>query len=303
MSNPESSVPEVRNFLRYLELERCLARNTVASYGLDLRVFFRYLETRTIDFAAVTRVIVMDFLLDQKANGKTASTLYRRVATLKSFYGYLEEEGRLKTSPLAMVDSPKRWTVLPSVLSIRDMDTLLNKLAKKRDEYSIRDVAVLELLYSSGLRISELISLKLSDIRFKLGILSCTGKGGKERVVPISKTALDRIDRYIRLVRRKFADASGGRIAEELFLTRRGRGFSRYGMWKIISSRIFAGLGKKDHPHTIRHSFATHLLSAGADLRVIQELLGHSDIATTQIYTHVDKNRLKSVHSKFHPRG
>jgi integrase/recombinase XerD len=216
------------------------------------------------------------------------------------FFRYLQREGLLARNVTEVMESPRLWKMLPSTLSYREVERLLETpggLAR----YALRDRALLEMLYATGLRVSELANLTLDEIHFDSGYVRCTGKGNKVRIVPFGESARQHVERYLREARDQFKPEVGNR---SVFLTYRGAKFSRQGLWKLIRRLARqAGITRKVSPHTLRHSFASHLLANGAPLRVIQEMLGHADIATTQIYTHVDQNRLKSIHAQFHPRG
>jgi integrase/recombinase XerD len=288
-------------FLDYLSLERGLSANTRAAYADDLTRFLDFLRGRSLrSLSAVTRKHILDFLMAEKARGQASRSLARRLVAIKVFLRYLHQEGLLDANAAEDMESPRLWKVLPDTLTLKEVDALLNAPGKT-NRYAERDRAILETLYGTGLRVSELAGLNLADIRFDDGYLRCLGKGNKERVVPLGRSAQDRIIKYRDAVRPRL-DRSGD--GKPLFLTVRGRRFSRKSLWKMIKQYARqAGIAKNIKPHTLRHSFATHLLANGAPLRVIQEMLGHADIATTQVYTHVDSSRLKGVHAKFHPRA
>ncbi len=293
----------LESFLNHLRCELRLADNTVAAYGLDLRLFLEHLAAEGTQVLAAQPREVMDFLMRMKVDRKKASTVYRRLAAVKAFYRFLQSEGREGGyQAVAAMEVPRRQSMLPGVLSVKEMETLLSSLARGRDALAVRDAAIFEMLYASGMRISELIGLRPGDVSPKLGIVTVHGKGGRQRIVPVGRPALASLEKYLKKTRPGQAACAAAPPAA-LFLTRRGAAFTRQGLWRVIVQRIQTALGRRVNPHMIRHSFATHLLSAGADLRVIQELLGHADISTTQIYTHVDSDRLKAVHARFHPRG
>ncbi|MBN1676776.1 MAG: site-specific tyrosine recombinase XerD [Kiritimatiellae bacterium] len=287
-------------FLDYLSFERGLSPNTRAAYANDLRRFVAYLESRGLDsFNSVSRRHILDFLLRERDRGLSANSVSRLLVAVKMFFRYLEQESLLTRNIADSMESPRLWKVLPTVLSYRETERLLNAPLSS-DPYGLRDRAVLELFYATGLRVSEIANLRLEDVHVGEGYVRCLGKGGKERVVPVGGTARGWVERYIREARGAFV-----RKADEdaLFLTYRGRRFSRKGLWHMFKTYARkAGITKDISPHTLRHSFASHLLSNGAPLRVIQEMLGHADIATTQIYTHVDEGRLLAAHRQFHPR-
>lgn len=288
-------------FLDHLALERGLSANTRAAYASDLRGFLRFLQARRVSaINAVTRAHLTDFLLDGREQGLRTPTLARRLAAIKVFFRYLQQEGLLAANLAETMDSPRLWKTLPDVLTVREVDRLLAQ-PDIRKPRGLRDRAMLEVLYGCGLRISELVRLRLDDVRFDEGYLRCLGKGRKERLVPFGESARGWLRRYLAEARPALAR---GADVPDLFLGARGRPLDRRWLWRCIRRwAALAGLEKNVHPHTLRHSFASHLLANEAPLRVIQEMLGHADIATTQIYTHVDGARLKSIHERFHPRA
>lgn len=292
----------IERFMDYLSFERGLSVNTRSAYRGDLSVFSAFLRKRGRDsFNDVSRKDVLDFLMAEKARNIGVSSISRRLVAVKMFFAYLQQEGLLGSNVTEAMESPKLWKTLPGVLSPKEVEQLLAAPAGA-GRIAVRDKALLELLYATGLRVSEIAGLDLKDIHFDSGYLRCTGKGSKVRIVPFGDKARLYLERYIDSVRPLFV--KDGCRCDRLFLTYRGKGFSRKGLWKIIRSyAVKAGIGSRVSPHTLRHSFASHMLANGAPLRVVQEMLGHADIATTQIYTHTDGSRLRSVHSKFHPRG
>ena len=293
--------PVIGQFLDYIVLECGLADNTRKAYGADLESFHQYMQARGLQsFNAVQRKDVLDYLTAEKERGMSVNSISRRLVTLKVFLRYLEREGLLSGNVTEVMDSPKLWKLLPSTLSTKEVDRLLSAPVGAKPEV-LRDRALLELLYATGLRVSEVAGLSLEDVHMDSGYVRCVGKGNKTRIVPFGQGARIHLQRYIGDARPSFQKE---RPSSHVFLTYRGRGFSRKGIWKLIKTYSRrAGISKNVTPHTLRHSFASHLLANGAPLRVIQEMLGHADISTTQIYTHVDQNRLKSVHSQFHPRA
>lgn len=291
----------IDQFLDYLSLERGLSPNTRAAYAADLRKFARFLDVRKIStLNAVTRTHLLDFLIGEKEKGLGANSVSRLFVAVKVWLRYLQQENLLAQNVAEAMDSPRLWKVLPATLSSAEVERLLAAPAGDKPA-AVRDRALLEVFYATGLRVSELCRLTLDDLHFDAGYLRCVGKGRKERVVPFSEKSGKILSGYIERERPALLrDAS----AREVFLTRRGRPFDRRGIWKMIKRYARqAGIAKTIGPHTLRHSFASHLLQNGAPLRVIQEMLGHADIATTQIYTHVDPARLKSIHERFHPRA
>ncbi len=291
----------IKEFIDYLSVERGLAENTLLSYRRDLTKFAKYLKARGIDSVErIGKVDITSFLISEKDKGLSSNSAARAFAAIKVFYKYLVSERNIKENVASLVDAPKLWKHLPEALNLADVEKLLGAPSAKQ-WMGIRDRACLELMYATGLRVSEMINLRVQDVNLEFGFVKCVGKGGKERIVPLGKHAKDAILKYLDRVRPKLA--RGGVTDARIFLTRLGRGMSRQQFWKTIKRYAVSARIKKDiTPHTLRHSFATHLLEHGADLRVVQEMLGHADISTTQIYTHIDKERLKSIHHKYHPR-
>lgn len=287
-------------FLDYVALERGLSENTRAAYSHDLHVFLDFLQSRKVgSINAVKRRHVLDFLMAEKDRGLSTNSISRRLVAIKVFFRYLQQENLLRGNVTDTMDSPRLWKVLPGTLTYREVERLL--AAPARGALAVRDKALIETLYATGLRVSELARLTLDDLHFDAGYVRCVGKGNKERVVPLGETARAALERYLEELRPALAGERGSRA---VFLTRRGGPFSRKSIWKLIKRYArLAGITKNVMPHTLRHSFASHLLANGAPLRIIQEMLGHADITTTQVYTHVDPARLKSVHSQFHPRA
>jgi integrase/recombinase XerD len=289
------------DYLNYLSVERGLAQNTLESYGRDLRQYLKYLtEKKNLNLSDTTQATVIGYLLQLQARGKATATLSRSLAAIKSYYHFLAREERIPRDPTVNLDAPKQEKRLPRVLSVKDVELLLEQPDLKTPS-GIRDRAMLELLYATGLRVSELVSLKIADINLETGYIKCFGKGSKERIVPLGATAT----KYVKFYQdhaRKFLAAS---LHENtLFLNHHGKSLTRQGFWKIIKRYAEnIQLGMEITPHTIRHSFATHLLENGADLRSVQEMLGHADISTTQIYTHLTKDKIKEVYEHTHPRA
>ena len=291
----------VNEFIQYLAVERGLAQNTLESYGRDLRQFQAYLHNGQLDFIKdSSRSTILAYLNNLQTKGRAVSTISRNLAAIKSFYQYLVRERYLEKDPAAHLESPKLEKKLPKILTISEVEELL-KQPNTFLPTGLRDKAMLELLYATGIRVSELISLNISDINLDMGYIKCYGKGAKERIVPLGSIAAKCVQEYIGKGRPKLV-----RTYEEaaLFFNHHGNRLTRQGFWKIIKKYAQeATINKEITPHTLRHSFATHLLENGADLRSVQEMLGHADISTTQIYTHVTKNRLKEVYDKAHPRA
>lgn len=290
----------IDTFLNYLSVERGLAHNTIASYREDLNAYLDFIQNHHIDaLSKTTKSNITDFMFFQKDKGIAANSVARRLAAIKSFYRFLVRERILKADPSSLIDSPKLWKKIPETLSINEVDALLRQ-PNLRETQGARDRAILETLYATGMRVSEAVNLKLDNVNLEIGFLRCVGKGNKERVIPIGAKAIDSIKRYSGVSRPRLL---GKKTSEFLFLNRFGKKISRQSIWKIIKRYARgAGIKKPIRPHILRHSFATHLLERGADLRSVQEMLGHADISTTQIYTHINKDRLKSIHRMFHPR-
>lgn len=291
----------IEQFLDYITLERGLSANTRLAYAADLQKFVRFLEGRKVTtLNSVTRKLILNFLLAEREQNLSASSASRLFVAIKVWFRFLQQEGLLAQNVTDAMDAPKLWKVLPETLSVKEAIRLLETPAGNKPK-AIRDRAVLETFYAAGLRVSELCDLKLDDLHFDAGYLRCMGKGQKERVVPFSERSAAVLQDYLARVRPLYARDPANRA---FFLARQGRKLSRKTVWQMVKRYAHqAGIVKPISPHTLRHSFATHLLHNGAPLRVIQEMLGHADIATTQIYTHVDQSRLKSIHDKFHPRA
>lgn len=288
-------------FLHYLTVERGLARNTLEAYGRDLARYLDFLEREKVTHPeAVSPAAVLRFLARLKEEGLSARSRARTLTALRMFHRFLLSEAIVTANPTARVEAPRGLNPLPHTLSPSDVERLL--AAPAGDEpLEVRDRAMLELLYATGLRVSELVGLKLGDLQLDVGYLRAFGKRSKQRIVPLGEVAMAELRNYLGLGRPFLDRGEGGGY---LFLNRGGKGLTRQGFWKIIKRRALeAGIRKRITPHTLRHSFATHLLENGADLRSVQTLLGHADISTTQIYTHVTRERLKKIHEQFHPRG
>jgi len=291
----------VDNFLNYLSVERSLSKNTILSYRRDLEKYIHYLKDSNINSLSQTaRKNISDFMFGLKDGGLSAVSIARNLVAIKVLYRFLVRERILTTDPSSLLDSPKLWKKIPDVLSGLEVEALLEAPDLKTAR-GLRDKAILELMYATGLRVSEAVNLKTQDVNFDVGFLRCIGKGAKERIVPLGKESIQAIKKYLEEARPKLARS--GREDTFLFLSRLGKKISRQSFWKLVKHYAkLARIKKNIRPHTLRHSFATHLLERGADLRSVQEMLGHADISTTQIYTHIDKNRLKMIHKNFHPR-
>lgn len=291
----------IEEYLSYLLVEKGLAENTLESYHRDLRKFKVYLEGRNeLDITKVSRQAIIQYLWELGKKGMATTSISRNLAAIKSFFNFLLQERYIEKNPTANLESPRLEKQLPQILSIEEVDRLLEQ-PDCATPTGLRDKAMLEVLYATGLRVSELTSLNINDVNLDLAFLRCWGKGQKERIVPLGKFAVENITAYLEKGRNKLCKDSEN-VA--LFINFYGKRITRQGFWKIIKkySRQ-AGLKKDITPHTLRHSFATHLLENGADLRSVQEMLGHADISTTQIYTHITKSRLKQVYDRTHPRA
>ncbi len=295
-SSPEEALKVFRGFL---SVEKGLASNTVLSYSRDIRKLFRFFQKEKIQWNKAKEDDMVKFIHHQSRAGLSARSSARLISTLKSFYKFLVSDGILKKNPVVNLSAPKTWFVLPQFLTLKEVEALLSQPDEKGVR-GLRDKAMLELLYATGLRVSELVVLKPKDLNMEDGFLICRGKGNKERIVPLGNSAARAIQKYLNEARPKLVKQPN----ESLFLTQQGKAFTRQGFWKLLKSYAQkAGLEVKISPHTLRHSFATHLLERGADLRSVQLMLGHSQITTTQIYTHVSRERLRRVYEKFHPRA
>lgn len=288
-----------KEFLNFLSVEKGLSRNTLSAYELDLAAYRDFMKTQEIsDWSRVKRDHVLQFLMGEKQRGLEASSIARRLVTVKLFHRFLVKERFLSEDITSVLEAPRLWKKLPKYLTPVEVRALL-KAPDLKTPIGTRDRAILECLYACGLRVSEMAGLTLTELNLGGGFIRCTGKGGKERVVPIGRHATQACQTYLEKIRPKQKPKS-----EHVFIGKRGTGLTREFIWQMIKRYArAAGIQKAITPHTFRHSFATHLLEGGADLRIVQELLGHSDISTTQIYTHVSRDRLKGIHAKFHPRG
>ena len=291
----------IKEFLNYLCVERGVSQNTCLAYSHDLAQFVTYCGGEKI--AAIDQIdtqVLDDYIMYLKHAGMQSSSITRKIVVLKVFFKYLHAEKYRRDNPTAPLDYPKTWQKIPDILSVRDIEKMM-AIPLLHTRTGLRDRAILEVMYACGLRVSEVVTLRYEDINFDLSILLCRGKGEKERIVPIGKEALAFLKAYLE---RTHCVRNNNRETQTVFLNRFNAPLSRQWVWNMIKRvALRAGIVKNIYPHTLRHSFATHLLAGGADLRIVQELLGHSDISTTQIYTHIDKSRLKNIHKQFHPRG
>jgi integrase/recombinase XerD len=291
----------VQQFLDHLKVERELTPATVAAYGCDLAVFARFAGARGISLATAVRAIdVLDHLAKLTDNGLTARSQARRLVALRQFFRFLKAERVCEVNPTEDIDLPRFGRKLPDFLSVDEVDRLL-VAPDRRTHRGLRDAAMLETLYATGLRVSELVRLRLRDVNFDAGYLLALGKGRKQRLVPVGEVAITGIRTYVETGRAVFTN---GRALDTLFLTHHGRAMTRQGFWKLVGRyAAAAGIRKRISPHKLRHSFATHLVERGADLRAVQAMLGHVDIGTTEIYTHMSRGHLRTVYDRFHPRA
>ncbi len=302
-SNVERLASVIQQFITFVAVERGLAPNTLEAYGNDLNQLAGFLEGRGgTSWNGVSRDEIHDFLDFTHGLGRETATIARKIMSCKVFFRWLHREGLVDSDITEVMDSPRAGRSLPHYLTEAEVDRLLALNHDAKELLKRRDQAILELLYASGLRVSELVTLTVQQIDFDQDVCRVTGKGNKTRLVPFGVPARKGIEHYLNEVRPKLL--RNGVNPAEVFLSNNGRPLTRARIWQMVQAvAVAAGIGKRLYPHMLRHSFASHLLSHGADLRTIQEMLGHADIATTQIYTHVDEDRLVDIHRRFHPRG
>ncbi len=288
----------IDRFLDVLWMERGVSDNTLMAYRSDLQKYALWLDKNNCEMTAAQEGHVRSYLSSMK--GRSARTMARHLSSLRSLYGYLVREGIMKHDPGARVEAPRLGRQLPKFLTEAEVEALLNA-PDTDNSLGLRDRAMLEVLYATGLRVSELVGLQSGQVNLRQGVVRVLGKGNKERLVPLGEESIEWLTRYQDSARKELL---GKNISDALFPTRRGSAMSRQAFWYLIKRyAVVAGINKTISPHIIRHAFATHLLNHGADLRVVQMLLGHSDISTTQIYTHIAQERLKNLHAEHHPRG
>ncbi|MEQ1528945.1 MAG: site-specific tyrosine recombinase XerD [Methylococcales bacterium] len=288
----------IDQFLDAVWVEQGLSENTLSAYASDLRIFAKWLKDKPV--LAADGADLAGFLGSRHDEGITSRSSARILSSLRRFYGYYIRENRISVDPTALIAAPHIGRPLPTSLSEHDVELLLNA-PEVTNPLGCRDKTMLEMLYATGLRVSELVNLKFEQISFRQGVVRIVGKGNKERLVPVGEEAMSWLEGYMDQARKSILSE---RQSDFLFVTNRADGMTRQAFWHIIKRHAkTAGISKELSPHTLRHAFATHLLNHGADLRVVQLLLGHSDLSTTQIYTHIARERLKELHSKFHPRG
>ncbi|MGB2661663.1 MAG: site-specific tyrosine recombinase XerD [Candidatus Omnitrophota bacterium] len=290
----------IDQFIDFMEVERGVSPNTIQSYRRDIKKFINYIRKIKKDISDVSRDDVTGFMKDLKQKGLSAGTIARNLASLKTFWKFLVMEHIVPENIAAVIETPKTWKTIPDVLNRQEVEKLLDAPPRK-GAAGIRDRAILELMYATGLRVSEVKDLRKTNVNLEAGFVKCSGKGGKERIVPLGSVAKKAIEKYLESARQKLSKRTGD---EHLFLSKLGKSLSRQSIWKMIRKYSKeTGIKKHITPHTLRHSFATHLLEGGAELRGVQEMLGHADISTTQIYTHINKDKLRKVHDKYHPRA
>jgi len=292
--------PAVKSFLDYLKVEAGLAENSILGYGRDLRGLLEFCESEKIsEIQQLTPIVMRSYLKTLTQASKAESSMKRCVAAIRMFLRFARLTGLIENDFAELLESPKLWQKLPTIASKQQMIDLLNAPSAKEAFY-LRDKAMLELLYATGLRASEVAGLKIADLNLDIGYLRCIGKGSRERIVPVGKMAISAVAEYLRELRGRLAKHESG---DFLLLSRTGAPLGRIEIWRLVKKYAArAGMPRNLTAHTLRHCFATHLLTGGADLRSVQEMLGHVDIASTQIYTHVDQERLRAIHKQFHPR-
>ena len=292
---------QVEDYLRYSQVERGLSNNTITAYRQDLTSFISFLQKENLTSWPTQAVDIDAFLAEQRDQKKATSSISRLITSLRKFYQWLVRQNIQKINPMLEIDSPKKRRTLPVALTVNEVNNLLEQPDTKKN-LGLRDRALLETLYATGIRVSELINLKFTDLHEELKLVKIFGKGSKERLIPISEVALTWIDSYKEKVRDPLI-LKIGKNTDFIFLNSRGSSLTRQAVWQIIKHYCkMAGIQKNVTPHTLRHTFATHLLENGADLRVVQEILGHSDISTTQIYTNLSQKHILQVYEKTHPR-
>lgn len=292
---------QLADYLHFLRVERGLSENTILSYRQDLTDASRFFQRNTQKWTEVDQFLILNYLEHLQQEKKSQGTIIRTVSSLRSFFRYLAQFGVISDDPMLKVDSPKKAQTLPDVLTQAEVGRLLSMPNVSRP-LGIRDRAILETLYATGLRVSELVNLRLTDLHLPMKLIQVVGKGDRERIIPIGEVAIDWLTRYLKTTRIDLLKKR--RNTDYVFLNAHGRQLTRQAIWQMIKKYVsLAGIKRHVTPHTLRHSFATHLLENGADLRVVQELLGHANISTTQIYTHVSHQHLSEVYRKFHPRA
>ncbi len=295
---------EIKGFMDFLRFERHLSANTINSYNRDLVIFKKYLFlNNTRSFLDLNHEDILQFLESLYKNDYCESSVSRMLSTLRTFYKFMLIRGNVKKNPFAEIENPKMPKKIIGTLDENDVQNFLDRLPNS-SELEVRDKAMFELIYSSGMRVSELVALKLNDIDYEENLIRCIGKGNKERIIPVGKTAIHYLNIYIKAARFKLQNKNNSRSSEFVFLNKNGSKLSRQGFWKVLKKyEKLLNIDKNIYPHLFRHSYATHMLERGADLRIVQELLGHSSISTTEIYTNINKKFIKNSYFKHHPRN
>ncbi|MDP2718523.1 MAG: site-specific tyrosine recombinase XerD [Dehalococcoidia bacterium] len=298
----------IEKFLNYFKVEKGGASNTLEAYHNDLGQLRKFLEKQCSDkgipcqWSAVNRDLLLNYVLFMKEKDYRPTTIARKIAAAKSLFNFMVKEGYAKTDPTKNLGTPKIGRSLPKPLSIQEMNVLLEEVSKGTGPEDYRDTAMLELLYASGMRVSEVVFLNVDDVKLEEGYVRCFGKGSKERIIPIHSDAVNKLRKYIEKGREKILVHHP--LETALFMNQKGGRLTRQGLWQILKGHVAAaGINARVTPHTLRHTFATHMLSGGADLRSLQELLGHANIATTQVYTHLTSEGIKKAYDKAHPRA
>ncbi len=292
---------QLADYLHFLRVERGLSENTIKSYRQDLTEAIQFFQKTTQSFSQVDQFLILNYLEQMQREKKSRRTVIRTVSSLRNFFRYLAQFNVITSDPMLKVDSPKQAKTLPDVLTVPEVTKLL-AMPNVSKALGVRDRAILETLYATGLRVSELVNLRLTDLHLPMKLIQTIGKGDRERIIPIGDVAIDWLTRYLRTTRIELLKKRTN--TDVVFLNAHGRQLTRQAIWQMIKKYVgLAGIKRHVTPHTLRHSFATHLLENGADLRIVQELLGHADISTTQIYTHISHKHLTEVYQKFHPRA
>lgn len=293
---------DLAEYIRFLTIERGLSKNTIESYMRDIKIYLIFLKKNQLTtWDTIDRYAILSFLQQLKEEQKSAGSIIRMVSSLRQFHQFLRQEKIATVDPMTHIDTPKKAQTLPKVLSIKEVENLI-ETPDTSNTLGIRDRAILEVMYATGLRVSELTELKLDDLHLSLGLIQTIGKGEKERILPLGNLAVQWTETYLNHSRNRLERPN--QRSKYVFLNHHGRKLTRQGVWKNLKIIVKkAGIEKQVTPHTLRHSFATHLLENGADLRTVQELLGHSDISTTQIYTHISTHRMSMVYKTYHPRA
>lgn len=300
--NPARMDQLVDHYISYLKIEKGLASKTINAYASDLAVFLEFLKSCQVESILETDpTVILKYIIELRRSGRGARTRARHLVTLRGFYRYLNQSGVLSNNPAKLVEMPKSGLKLPEVLNVEEIEQLL-AIPDRKTPKGCRDAAMLELVYAAGLRVSELTQIPINSINLEAGFVRVLGKGNKERIVPIGRKAIESVQDYLKCGRPQLLKKTD--VSHYLFVARAGKAMTRQGFWKLLRRYVLkAGLNKHITPHSLRHSFASHLLEGGADLRAVQMMLGHVDITTTQIYTHVAHKRLVQIHAKYHPRG